>query len=248
MLYVVGTPIGNLKDISERAREVLKSVNIVACEDTRHSAILLREIGSDVKTISFHAHSQDLKLRSIINLLLEGKDVALISDAGTPGVADPGGVLVEEALKSGVIVSPIPGASSVIAALSVSGMTADQFRFLGFLPKKKGRETLFKSLIDEKMTSVFFESPNRIKKSVADLNRFLDGNRHICVCRELTKKFEEIWVGTLLEAGESSIREQGEFVIVLEGYQTSHSGERSESRIVNLDDSGQAGMTIRDRG
>jgi len=217
MLYVVATPIGNLKDISERAREVLRTVDFVACEDTRHSAILLREIGSSVKTISFHAHSEDAKLQGILEYLKNGQDVALITDAGTPGIADPGGVLVEEALKLEISVSPIPGASSVMAALSVSGMSADQFVFLGFLPKKKGRETLFKSLIDEKKTAVLFESPNRIKKTILDLNRFLEGDRRICICRELTKKFEEIWSGTLAEACNEDVREQGEFVLVLKG-------------------------------
>lgn len=217
MLYVVSTPIGNLEDISERAKNVLKSVSCVACEDTRHSQKLLKSIESNVQTVSFHAHSRQDKLLQLIESLSRGKDIALISDAGTPGISDPGGVLVEMAHREGIKVVPIPGPSSVTAALSASGFPADQFIFLGFWPKKKGRQTLLKTLIKEEKTVVFFESPQRIKKTLTDLAQVLGSDRKVCLCRELTKKFEDIHVGPLSEFINGEVRDQGEFVVVIRG-------------------------------
>ncbi len=217
MLYIVATPIGNLSDITERAKEILTTVSYVACEDTRHSRILMDKIGGKAQLVALHAHSSDREIDRLISLLQQGVDVALITDAGTPGISDPGGLLVERAHLASIPVSPIPGASSVAAALSVCGFPADQFIFYGFLPKKKGRHTLLQSLITQKMTTVFFESPERIQRTLQDFGSILEGERRICICRELTKHYEEVWVGTLHEALSREMVTKGEFVIVLEG-------------------------------
>jgi 16S rRNA (cytidine1402-2'-O)-methyltransferase len=217
MLYVVATPIGNLGDISMRAKEVLTSVKFIACEDTRHSKILLDSIGATGKAISFHAHSGQLKFDQIIELLINGEDVALISDAGTPAISDPGGKLVEQARLKGILVSPIPGASSVIAALSVAGFEADQFVYYGYLPKKKGKQTMLKEIAQQKMTSVIFESPHRIERTLLDFRENLEADRRICICRELTKKFEEIICDSISNIEFDKIKPLGEFVIVIEG-------------------------------
>ncbi len=217
MLYVVATPIGNLADISGRAAATLQAVDYIACEDTRHSKLLLQHIGVFAPTISFHAHSNDHRISELIAKMQAGKKVALISDAGTPGLSDPGGLLVKAAHAHGVTVEAIPGPSAVVAALSVSGMSADQFIFYGFLPKKKGRQTLLTALKTEPKTTVFFESPHRILKTLADFRAILGGDRTICVCRELTKQFEEVLVGSLDQMCAEPVREQGEFVLVLEG-------------------------------
>lgn len=217
MLYIVATPIGNLGDLTERAKSVLCSVPLVLCEDTRHSRKLLDTIGSQARTDSFHAHTNPTKLESVLSQLTSGLDIALITDAGTPGISDPGAVLVDLAHQNGIPVSPIPGPSSVTAALSVCGFSSDHFIFYGFLPKKKGRQTLITSLLDQKMTSVFFESPERFHKTVADFNAILGNERRICICRELTKRFEEVWVGALGEALQRDMLAKGEFVLVVEG-------------------------------
>lgn len=217
MLTVVATPIGNLSDLSERAIQTLREAEYIACEDTRHSKGMLDKLGVTAKLVSFHAHSEDKRLEELLRLLEKGARVALISDAGTPNVSDPGGVLVEEAHKRGIVVCPIPGPSSVIAALSVCGFTADQFVFIGYLPKKKGKQTATRQLHDEKRTTIFFESPMRIRRTFSDLSDILDGERRVCVCRELTKQFEEVWVGSVTEALKKEWREQGEYVLAVEG-------------------------------
>lgn len=217
MLYVVATPIGNLTDISERAKEILCGVKYIACEDTRHSKVLLNRIGSNASTISFHAHSKQLKFDRIIDLLISGEDVALITDAGTPAISDPGGMLVEKARIAKIIVIPIPGVSSVITALSVSGFNADQFVFYGYLPKKKGRQTLYREILMQKKTSVLFESPHRITKTLGELRDILGSDKRVSISRELTKAFEETIWGRLEDIDIQSIKPQGEFVIVIEG-------------------------------
>lgn len=217
MLYIVATPIGNLSDLSERAIESLRQAEYIACEDTRHSQRMLDKLGVKAKLISFHAHSTDARLQELLQLLEKGARVALISDAGTPNVSDPGGMLVEEAHKRGLAVSPIPGPSSVTAALSVCGFFADQFVFMGYLPKKKGKQTMLRTIDGEKRTTVFFESPMRIKRTVLELHDIINAERRVCVCRELTKQFEEIWFGTVGEVAQKDWREQGEYVVVVEG-------------------------------
>ncbi len=217
MLYIVATPIGNLEDLTERAQGVLQRVEVVLCEDTRHSRILLQKIGSNAKTLSFHVHSNTNREQEILRLLEAGQDMALITDAGTPGIADPGGRIVELAHQHGVTVVAVPGPSSVTAALSVCGFNTDRFSFYGFLAKKKGHLTTLRQLRHEQVAAVFFESPHRIVKTLNDLHNEMGGTRRICVCRELTKQFEEVWMGTLDQARTRTWREQGEFVVVIEG-------------------------------
>lgn len=215
ILFVVATPIGNLKDITFRAIETLKSVDLIACEDTRLTKRLLDAYQISTKTISYHQHSQLGKIDFIIKELLAGKSVALVSDAGTPGISDPGGLLVKAAWEQGIKVESIPGPSAVVTALSVSGVPTDKFLFLGFLPHKKGRETLMKQIIDSEITVVFYESVHRIEKALEQLKKFgLD--RNIVVGRELTKQFETIYRGTVDEIAEQ-LREhvKGEFVVIV---------------------------------
>lgn len=215
-LFVVATPIGNLKDISLRAIETLKLVDLIACEDTRVTKRLLDEYKIDTHTISYHQHSKVGKIEFIISKLKEGKDVALVSDAGTPGISDPGGLLVKAAHEQGIKVETIPGPSAVIAALSISGLPTDKFNFLGFLPHKKGRETFIKNLIDVKVTTVFYESVHRIEKALAQMQE-LGLDREIIVARELTKKFETVYRGSpkeiLDQLGDDEVK--GEFVVIV---------------------------------
>ncbi len=216
MLHVVGTPIGNLSDLSDRARAVLINADYIACEDTRHSGQMLKNIGSSAKLISFHAHSLHSRVEYIIKLLQGGSEVALISDAGTPGISDPGAYLVKVAHEHGILVSPIPGPSSVASALSVCGFDVDHFRFIGFLPKKKGRQTMLKEISRAVEPTIMFESPHRIAQTLADFRDILEETRKICICRELTKQFEEVAVCTVGSLSDRSIRAQGEFVLVVD--------------------------------
>lgn len=217
MLYMVATPIGNLGDLSQRAIATLQSADYIACEDTRHSKILLDRIGVNAPVLSLHAHSGPARIKQIIGLLESNKTICYISDAGTPAISDPGGVLARAAHEHGVSVVPIPGPSAVLAALSVCGFRADQYLFLGFLPKKKGRQTLLHRLREQEMVTVLFESPLRIQKSIQELHAILGEDKLVCVCRELTKQFEEVWRGPLGEAGAKVWRPQGEYVIVIDG-------------------------------
>ena len=186
MLYIVSTPIGNLQDITLRALQTLKDVNFIAAEDTRHSGILLKKHEIKTPMVSFHAHSDDRKVEHIIGRILRGESAALISDAGTPGISDPGYVLTKRAIEEGIRVVPIPGPSAFLTALSVSGLPVNKFLYLGFLPTKKGRQTLFKSLANEKHTVVFYESPHRILKTLEQMVEFLGPTRQVVICRELT--------------------------------------------------------------
>ncbi|MBI2464442.1 16S rRNA (cytidine(1402)-2'-O)-methyltransferase [Candidatus Peregrinibacteria bacterium] len=218
MLYVVATPIGNLEDITLRALRILKEVDCIVAEDTRHSGIFLKKYGIDKPLLSFHAHSNHPKVEKIIDILKNGKNVALISDAGTPGISDPGFVLIRAALDVGIPISPIPGPSAFLAALSVSGLPTDKFLYLGFLPRKKGRHTLLLELQNEKRTIVFYESPHRILRTLEELESML-GDRCVAIAREITKLYEEIFRGSLSEAKQhfSQKNIKGEFVIVLGG-------------------------------
>jgi 16S rRNA (cytidine1402-2'-O)-methyltransferase len=214
-LYIVATPIGNLSDFTFRGVEILKNVDVIACEDTRHTMILLNHYDIKKPLISYHQHSGKLKVEKLIDILKNGEDIALVSDAGTPGISDPGEIIIREAINEGVEVISIPGASAVISALSISGISANEFVFLGFLPHKKGRQTKLKEIAEEKRTVVLYESPYRINKLLLELLEYC-GNREIAVCRELTKKFETIYRGKISEI-KDEIKEKGEFVVILEG-------------------------------
>lgn len=218
MLYIISTPIGNLEDITMRAINTLKTVDYIAAEDTRHSGILLKKYEITTPTISFHSYSDERKLDHLIELMKSGKTVGLISDAGTPGISDPAYALVTRAINEGIRVIPIPGASALLTALVGSGLTMHHFVYLGFLPLKKGRQTLLKSLVEEEKTIIIYESPHRILRTLEDLKTAF-GERKIAVCRELTKLYEEFFRGTISEAiahyKTHSIK--GEFVIVLQG-------------------------------
>jgi 16S rRNA (cytidine1402-2'-O)-methyltransferase len=219
ILYIVATPIGNLGDITLRALEILKQSDIILCEDTRKTGILLDHYEVKRPLISYHQHSKVNKVDYIVELLKEGKKLALVSDAGTPSISDPGGKLVEEVgkIKETKII-PIPGPSAITCALSASGLISDKFIFLGFLPTKKGRETVFKEIKEEKKTIVFYESVYRIIKTLKSLD--ID-NRKVVVCRELTKKFEEIVRGNSKEVlnyfENNKDKVKGEFVVIIEG-------------------------------
>lgn len=220
-LYIVATPIGNLSDISFRAIEILKSCDFVFCEDTRVTKNLLNHYDINTKLESYHEHSDKNKENKILELLKANKNIAYVSDAGTPGISDPGERLIKHILENNteIQIESIPGASSLIAALSISGFNCDRFNFLGFLPHKKGKETLLKEIINSEVTNIFFESTHRIIKSLEKLQSLgFQDNRNIIVARELTKKFETIYRGTLekvlgdLKGGVS----KGEFVVMVD--------------------------------
>lgn len=218
-LYIVATPIGNLKDITLRALETLRSVDLILCEDTRVTKKLLLKYEIQKPLWSYHQHSRLNKIEQIINELSAGKNIALVSDAGTPGISDPGGILIEaiyEKLGDSVKITPIPGPNAAIAALSVSGFPADNFHFLGFPPHKKGRKTFFEKLAKTKETVVFYESKHRIEKTLNELSEKI-GARQIVLCRELTKQFETIYRGSAMECLEKLRKDKilGEFVIVI---------------------------------
>lgn len=219
LLAVVATPIGNLDDVSARVLAILRRADLVVCEDTRVTKKLLDRHGISAKVVSVHQHSSDRVIRSVIDELQNGKTVALVTDAGTPGVSDPGGVLVAAAYDAGVPVIAIPGPSAVTAALSVSGVPSDRFRFLGFLPHKKGRETLFREIAEAPETVVFFESPHRLMKTLERLKDVLANDRMVVVCRELTKVFEESVRGSASYVFDVFVdnpgKVRGEFVIVV---------------------------------
>jgi 16S rRNA (cytidine1402-2'-O)-methyltransferase len=214
-LYVVSTPIGNLDDMTVRAVETLRSVGLVAAEDTRRTALLLKHFGLTTPTTSLHEHNETRKMPQLIRQLANGVDIALVSDAGTPVVADPGQRLIAKAIEEGITVVPIPGASAVTAALSASGYPADSFVFAGFAPSKSNdRKSWLLAFADEPRTVVFFEAPHRIAKTLSDMAVIL-GDRPITVARELTKLHEQIVRTTAREATLEAIPEKGEFTIVL---------------------------------
>jgi 16S rRNA (cytidine1402-2'-O)-methyltransferase len=219
-LYVVATPLGNLDDLSLRAAATLRTVTAVAAEDTRHTKALLGHIGSGAELVSFHAHSNEAALRRILHLLGTGKDVALVTDAGTPTVSDPGAVLVAAARERDVPVVTIPGPTAVAAALSVSGLAADRYLFLGFLPRKGAeRRRLLDAVAKAEWTVVLFEAPQRVAELLEDLAAACGGERRAAVARELTKIFEETRAGTLeaLAAYYAEAPARGEVTVVIAG-------------------------------
>ena len=212
-LYVVATPIGNLSDITLRAVETLKSVDYVVAEDTRRAGKLMAHLGVKKPFISYFAGREREKVAKIIGLLQEGKEVALITDAGTPCISDPGSILVEACYDAEIEVVPIPGASAVTAALSVSGFRADNFSFLGFFPKK-GKTKFVDEIIAATRTIVFYESPHRMAKTLQLLAEHIP-ERKICIARELTKRYEEIILGTVQEIASKERTWKGELVVIL---------------------------------
>ncbi len=220
-LYIVATPIGNLADMTFRAVEILKSVDCVLCEDTRTTRTLLNHYDIKAKTVSFHSHSKLNKVNDIVTMIREGKNLALVSDAGTPCISDPGVMLVAELRKefgTDITISPIPGASAIISALSASGVPTHEFTFKGFIPHKKGRETFFQEIADTNHTVVFYESVHRITKTLESLAEKIP-DRTVTVARELTKIFEEFVPGTgneLVEYFEQHPDKlRGEFVVIV---------------------------------
>ena len=220
ILFIVATPIGNLDDITFRAVEILKSVDIVLAEDTRHSKKLFLHLDISKPIRAFHEHNEREKTKAIIDELHAGKSIALISDAGTPLISDPGYFLVSQAKKEGLRVVPIPGVSALITALSASGLASDSFTFLGFLPSKKtARVNLLKSLVNRNETSIFFESPKRILATFNDMHRIFGDSREVCLAKELTKVFETIQTDSIPNLIKYLTTDQnnqkGEFVILI---------------------------------
>ena len=219
-LYIVATPIGNLEDISQRALRVLREVALVACEDTRHTRKLLNHFGIQTKTVSYHEHNERERSEELCELLLTGKSVAVVSDAGTPLISDPGFRLNHLAIERGIEVIPVPGASALVAALSASGLPADQFFFAGFLPARaSARRERLEELQSLRATLIFYEAPHRIAGTLRDALEVL-GDRQAVVARELTKLHEEFIRGTLSEVGErfaASERSRGEMVLLISG-------------------------------
>ncbi len=217
-LFVVGTPIGNLEDITFRAVNVLKSVDLIACEDTRRARVLLEHYGINKPMLSYNEHNERRRIDEILSRLSRGENVALLSDAGMPTISDPGYRLVRAAREAGVDVVAVPGPSAVTAALSVSGLPTDRFVFEGFLPRKKGRrERKLLEIKEEIRTVVIFESVHRIERTLDEIVEFLGPDRKIAVCRELTKIFEEVIFGPAEEVRQKLAVKKGEFVIVIGG-------------------------------
>ncbi len=215
-LFVVGTPIGNLEDITLRAISTLQNVDLILAEDTRNSKKLLSAHNIDTKMMSYHEHSNEKETKRIISLLLDGKNLALISDAGTPTISDPGYGLIRDCIKKEIKIIPIPGASAITTAMSVSGLPSDSFTFFGFLPQKKGRIKKIKELLNVDNTIILFESPFRLEKTLNQLKEYL-GNRSVVVGRELTKLYEEIIRGNLVDVIKyfSKSKVKGEIVIMI---------------------------------
>lgn len=226
-LFIVATPIGNLSDITIRAKETLENVDFIICEDTRVTSKLMAGLGIKKTLLTLHQHTTDSRMSSVISRMLKGENAAYVSDAGTPGVNDPGGKLVAEALKQGIKVIPIPGPSALTAAISVCGFPMEHFTYLGFVPHKKGRQTFFKDIAEREEAVIFFESTHRLIKTLESLSLVLDAvpgtrddwtmGRLVFVGRELTKIYETLYRGTAQEVLEAikSTSIKGEAVIVI---------------------------------
>jgi len=233
-LFLVATPIGNLEDISPRALRILKEVQLIAAEDTRHSGVLLKHFGIDTRLTSYFEHNKIHKLDQILSALAEG-DVALISDAGTPAINDPGYELVQAALASNFDVVPVPGPSAPIAALTVSGLPTDSFLYLGYLPHKSSERLGFVGQVSNlPYTLIFLETPHRLLDSLEDILAIL-GDRRICIAREMTKRYEEYWRGDISGALEyfKSKDPRGEFTLVVEGKKKEESSKWEESELMD---------------
>lgn len=219
ILYICGTPIGNLEDITLRSLKILKEVNLIAAEDTRHTLKLLNHYQINTKVTSYYEYNKFKKAPYLVEILKNGQDIALVSDAGMPGISDPGYVLIDLALKNNIKIIPVPGVSALITALVVSGLPTDKFVFEGFLPRKiKERKRYFKSIENEERTIIFYEAPHRLKKALKDMLEIL-GDRKVVIARELTKLYEEIIRGKLSQVlTEISTKEvKGEITLIVQG-------------------------------
>jgi 16S rRNA (cytidine1402-2'-O)-methyltransferase len=221
MLYIIPTPIGNLKDITLRALEVMQDVDLILAEDTRTSSVLLNHYKIQKPLSPYHQHNEHKIVQHLVDQLKEGKKMALLTDAGTPGISDPAFLLIRECIKNDIVVETLPGATAFVPALVNSGLPASHFTFEGFLPQKKGRQTALKKLEEEERTMLFYESPFRLVKTLNDFIQHFGEERKCCVSRELTKKFEENKRGTLKEVHDYFAQKavKGELVIVVEGKQ-----------------------------
>ena len=250
-LYVVATPIGNLSDISQRATEILSTVSTVAAEDTRVSRKLLNHIGVSPRLESLHEHTAPERLQALVEQLELG-DMAVVSDAGTPGISDPGSALVAAAVEAGHDVIPLPGPSAIVSALSITGWSFDRFLFLGFLPRKKNEQlATLENASQEPGPVVAYESPHRIKATLENINNTF-ADRQLVICRELTKFYEETFRGTAAEAIlHFNTQPKGEFVVVIQGAGKSANTELSDDEIsevlVNLKENGLSGRTLVER-
>jgi len=220
ILYITPTPIGNLEDITLRALRILKEVDVILAEDTRKTSFLLQHYSIQFNKLqSHHKFNEHKSGNKVIHQLLEGLNVALVSDAGTPGISDPGFLIVKQCIENHITVECLPGATAFVPALILSGFPCDSFLFDGFLPHKKGRQTKFKQLAEETRTIIVYESPHRIIKTIEQMAEFFEPEREICICRELTKKFEECIRGSIAEIHKNidNYKWIGEMVLVIEG-------------------------------
>ena len=230
ILYLVSTPIGNLEDITHRALRILGDVELIAAEDTRKTGVLLKHFSIDRPMVSFHSHNESRKVGPLVGKLSEGRSIALVTDAGTPGISDPAFLLVRSAIEKKIPVVAVPGPTAFVPALIVSGLPTDRFVFEGFLPVKKGRRTRIAELAGERRTIVLYESPHRVARTVQELSESF-GNRNAAIVREITKKFEEVIRGGLAELA-GCLRERslkGEIVIVVEGNSRIGKGKKKQS-------------------
>lgn len=239
-LYIVATPIGNLSDMSQRAIDILQSVDLIAAEDTRHSGILLQHFAIKTPSISLHDHNEEQRSEVLLAKLQQGESIALISDAGTPLISDPGYKLVSLVREHNIKVIPIPGSCAVITALSASGLASDRFTFEGFLPPKQGaRRQILEALVDESRTLIFYESPRRLVDTLNDMVAIFGGSRRACVARELTKLHETIMTQPLDElldwVSENKNQQKGEAVLLVEGLKKKvDSSETEINRVLTL--------------
>ena len=245
VLYVVATPIGNLEDISLRALRILREVKLIAAEDTRKTKRLLNRYEIKTPLISFHEHSGSNRLTQLLEQLETG-DIALVSEAGMPGISDPGYELVNGVVQQGVTVTPVPGPSAVTAALAVSGLSAERFLFVGFLPvKTNARRQVLENIAENPATLVIFEAPHRLSASLNDIITVLS-DRNIAVCRELTKIHEEIFRGTISQAITYFAMPRGEFTLVIEGNREQHKPQMTENIRLHLQEMRLSGIPARE--
>jgi 16S rRNA (cytidine1402-2'-O)-methyltransferase len=247
VLYIVATPIGNLEDVSARALRVLGEVAVIACEDTRHSARLLSTYGIRTPTVSYFEHNEERRVPELMERLQRGESIALISDAGTPAISDPGYRLVSAALAAGIRVAAIPGPSAVIAAISIAGLPPDRFTFEGFLPQRaSARRVALTALAREPRTMVFFEAARRLEESLADMTASFGAGREAAVVREISKTFEECVRGTLAElhARFSAAETRGEIVVVVAGMPASVGTEASDTDDSSSDAAADRAITV----
>ncbi|MDD3959502.1 MAG: 16S rRNA (cytidine(1402)-2'-O)-methyltransferase [Clostridiaceae bacterium] len=247
MLYIVGTPIGNYLDISERAKEVLRSVDLIACEDTRETGILMKAIEAQGKLISYHEHNRAAREKTILENLSAGKDIALVSDAGMPCISDPGVELVRLCVENNIPVTSIPGPTAFVTALSLSGIDTRRFTFEGFIPAEgKERKARLRAIMESEITVVIYEAPHRLIKTLSEMISLGMGGREVAVSRELTKKYEQVIRGTVAEAAThfSGQAPKGEFVLVIgkpvsENFVEKVAEEKNiDARIIDLADQG----------